>query len=168
MVIAILAAISIVAYNSIQDRAAQTQTVAALSNYVKAISAYAVDNGTYPAFQNACLGGANNPNNRCFQVSDGVSSCTGYGPAYGKPAFDATLRPYLGNALPTPSPKSYNCGGAQYAGGLYYSPNTKSAVLYVFMKASLGACPLVGGATVVITNAQDEVIVCKYSLPALP
>ena len=49
VVIAILAAISIVAYTGIQDRANLTTLKSDLSNLSKKLEIYAVDNDTYPA-----------------------------------------------------------------------------------------------------------------------
>ena len=48
VVIAILAAISIVAYNGIQDRANDTAIKSDISNNVKQIELYAAENGEYP------------------------------------------------------------------------------------------------------------------------
>lgn len=55
VVIAILAAITIVAYNGIQQRASNAKTEQALTSWLKAIKLYKADKGTYPAYY-ACLG----------------------------------------------------------------------------------------------------------------
>ena len=49
VVIAILAAISIVAYNGIQERANATAVTSDLSNLSKKLELYAAENGAYPA-----------------------------------------------------------------------------------------------------------------------
>lgn len=56
VVIAILAAISIVTYSSISTKAENTKTVQAVSQYVKAIHSYASLNGDYPVAGYSCLG----------------------------------------------------------------------------------------------------------------
>lgn len=57
VVIAILAAITIVAYNGIQQRARNSTRVSAMQSYVKLLTVYAIQNGAYPTFTNgACLG----------------------------------------------------------------------------------------------------------------
>lgn len=58
VVIGILAAITVVAYNGIQQRAQNSQTVAAVKDYEQMYIAYAVIHGVYPgAFTgNYCLG----------------------------------------------------------------------------------------------------------------
>lgn len=48
VIIAILAAITIVAYNSMQARARETSTLADLSSIAKQIELYAATNGSYP------------------------------------------------------------------------------------------------------------------------
>ena len=49
VVIAILAAISIVAYNGIQQRARDTERTSEISGIQKALELYYVDNGAYPS-----------------------------------------------------------------------------------------------------------------------
>ena len=73
VVIGILAAITIVAYNGIQQRAYNTKVVSGASAYLKAFQSYKAINGTYPAVT-GCLG-ANYPNNSCWATSvDGTGS----------------------------------------------------------------------------------------------
>ena len=55
VVIAILASISVVAYNGVQDRARNAQIATAADVYKKALEMYRVDHGEYPSGQ-ACLG----------------------------------------------------------------------------------------------------------------
>lgn len=57
VIIAILAAITVVAYNEIQQRARNATRVSAIQTYIKLLSVYAIQNNTYPSFTNgACLG----------------------------------------------------------------------------------------------------------------
>ncbi len=56
VVIGILAAITIVAFNGVQQRARNTQTISAVKDYIKLYSAYAVDYDVYPGGGNYCLG----------------------------------------------------------------------------------------------------------------
>lgn len=72
VVIAILAAITIVAYNGIQTRAYNTRIFSGANQYYKALISYKTVSGSYPA-SNACLG-ANYPNSACWAVNqDGTS-----------------------------------------------------------------------------------------------
>lgn len=65
VVIGILAAITIVAYNNIQQRARNIQTITAVKEYQKAFIAYARENGVYPGAGNYCLG-AGYPGGLCW------------------------------------------------------------------------------------------------------
>lgn len=56
VVIAILAAITIVAFNGVQERARNTKTISAVKEYMKLYSSYAVDYDAYPGSGNYCLG----------------------------------------------------------------------------------------------------------------
>lgn len=55
VVIAILAAITVVAYNGIQTRAKNVKTVAAASAWVKALKLYNAEKGAWPSTY-SCLG----------------------------------------------------------------------------------------------------------------
>ena len=56
VVIAILAAITVVAFNGVQQRARNSQTIGAVKDYIKLYSSYAVDYDVYPGTGNYCLG----------------------------------------------------------------------------------------------------------------
>lgn len=68
VVIAILATISIVAYNGIQQRASNTKTISAVSQVVKSISSYIATNDSYPYSSGA---------NFCLVPSDSGACTTG-------------------------------------------------------------------------------------------
>jgi len=59
VVIAILAAISIVAYNGIQQRARDTQRSSDISGIVKGLELYYIDKGTYPIVGGSTSSGMN-------------------------------------------------------------------------------------------------------------
>ena len=77
VVIGILAAIVIVAYNGVQARARDSKRVTDMAAIQKALALYKIDNGVYPA-------SAPNPGNSTFEVSS-------------DPNFLATLYPYSNN-----------------------------------------------------------------------
>lgn len=87
VVIAILAAISIVSYNGIQSRTLNTKTEQAVAEYQKALIAYATEKGSYPGDgTSACLGPIDAYPNGCF-----------YGNVQAQFATD--LQSYLGSSL---------------------------------------------------------------------
>lgn len=91
VVIGILAAITIVAYSGIQDRANNLRTEDAVGKFRKALIMYATEHGEYPlgGTTSACLGEASNYPTGCWNGS--VST-----------AFNTAIRPYLGGTLPNP------------------------------------------------------------------
>lgn len=111
VVIAILAAITVVAYNGIQTRTHNAQTAAVIKMYKQALIAYATTYGNYPAGGTtpACLG-------------EGYTSCWGGG---SNPiSFHNDLRPFLNNTNPLPKvydgPITYGAGN-RYGASYYYT-----------------------------------------------
>lgn len=169
VVIGILAAITIVAYNGIQERAHQTKTVSALSEYAKAFAAYAVDHDNYPPSP-SCLGDTQGAANvkSCINPS-GVNgtACFSLGTGYQREEFVDAMKPYLGETMPMVGQGSYSCGGTRYAGGYYYKTVSNVAYFYVFFNANLAACPVIGGLQLSVDPIQGGARMCRYALPAL-
>ena len=111
VVIAILAAISIVAYNGIQQRANNSKTVAAIQSYVKLIQMYKIDNGTHPQVR-SCLG-AGYPGGVCR--SDGISWAED-----GGSLNSVLLSPYLKGQPPTPALINSDYNGTLVITGAFY------------------------------------------------
>lgn len=63
VIIGILAAITIVAYNGIQQRGRDTQRKSDLSQISKALQMYKLDNGGYPSTTNGCASGSSGGGN---------------------------------------------------------------------------------------------------------
>ena len=91
VVIGILAAITIVAFNGVQQRAENTKTISAVDGYEKALIAYATVKGEYPGYGNICL------------ARDYYADCDGED----QPWFGDLLRSFTGGTLPQPSTKDY-------------------------------------------------------------
>ena len=114
VIIGILASLVIVAYNGIQMRARNSQTVAAIQAYKKALLQYAIENQTYPTLSRACLGTdypdtgvyTTAANRNCFRSnSTGLIDTT----------FNNAIRPYLGNSVPTPNNTVFGSGSSPWA-----------------------------------------------------
>ena len=110
VVIAILAAITIVAYNGIQQRARNSQTAEAVHAYLNGMAIYQGDNGNYPALSSgvyfACLGDEY-PDNSCWKSGSStyVEDST----------LNAAMKDALGSKLPMPGiPPSRNFSGILY------------------------------------------------------
>src|SRR5665811_13367 len=90
VVIGILAAITIVAYNGIQRSARNAQTASAIEAYKKGLMAYAVINGAYPIYNGVCLG-------------QGYLGGTCWAGSYAENvAFSTALKTTMGSTLPLP------------------------------------------------------------------
>jgi len=117
VVIAVLAAISIVAYNGIQDRTRISKIAATVTAYRKALIQYATVNGTYPVNSNAyqCLGEG---------YTGGV--CWN-GNASEWTAWNNLLRPYMGNATPLPTVDTAAVGN--FTGAMFVNHTHASVTL---------------------------------------
>lgn len=110
VVIGILAAITVTAFNGIQERARNNQTISAVKEYTKLYRAYALDNHSYPnGASNYCLG-SGYPSNLCWDNR-------AYAP---NTAVDNALKTYA-STLPNPSTKRVyrNATDESRAGILY-------------------------------------------------
>lgn len=149
VVIAILAAISIVAYNGIQQRARNSQVASTIQAYRKALIQYATVNQAYPS-GNACLGDDypetgvyTTANNRgCFR-----SNSTG---GVLNTSFNNAIKPFLGNKTPTPNNTVFGDGSSPWAmRGAVFMPNTSVVLdgapnpwVLVYSIEGLNACPV--------------------------
>lgn len=94
VVIAILAAISVIAYNDVQQRAYNSKIITGVNAYYKALLNYRSVSGNYPT-TSACLG-INYPNNACWANNQNGSS-----PVLSvNSTVDANLSEFLGNTKP--------------------------------------------------------------------
>ena len=168
VVIAILAAISIVAYNGIQTRAENNKTAQGLAAYAKALALYAVDNGTYPSTTTyPCLG--NPTSNQCGRVAGSTTTCPVFtGLAVVNSTFDADLAPYIGSTKPTLSNNTLECAGYQFRGAHVYANSTNPKILRIksFFKGT-GDCPTVGSLTLLSRQQHDQTIYCSFAMPTL-
>lgn len=153
VVIAILAAISVVAYNGIQTRAENTKTLQSVTQYAKAIKLYVADQGAYPIQVYSCLGTPA----RCGNTTDttGPSGCGG-GQTTPK-TLNAALAPYATN-LPDPSSQSMACATKQYVGAWYHSSAGTSAEYRYYLRGNQ-SCDGVG-MTVTSRTVTDDTTVC--------
>lgn len=118
VVIAILAAITIAAYNGITTQANNSKTAAVVQAYKKALIQYATEKGSYPASGAACLG-EGYPSNQCFRSNVVISNNT---------TFNDRLKPYMGGNLPLPNTKVIEWGGAWTVWGALLFPNSATTL----------------------------------------
>lgn len=115
VVIGILAAITITAYRGIQQRASNTQTIQAVSQYYRALQSYAVLNNSYPDFGgSSCLGIG-----YADRDGDGQADCGGTDyPALENPDFNNKMLEIIGS-LPIVNKNTISVdGGVSYTGAI--------------------------------------------------
>lgn len=165
VVIAVLAAITIVAYNGIQTRAENTKTISAVEKYAKALSLYALDNGSYPNVGSyPCLG---SDDGKCGQVTDGAPTCFGTGGAgsLNQATFDANMKSVI-NSLPLTSTQQIGCGGKSYKGAYFYTADGKSGSINYFLRGNQ-TCPSVSSLKITSTTYTIDTTQCGGTLPTL-
>lgn len=117
VIIGILAAITIVAYNGIQQRTSNTVTTNAVSEYAKDLQLYATNNGSYPTSGGSysCFGA---PGTICGNVTNTSAPCFGVVQFTTVAAFTAQMQTIISSS-PQPSSQQVSCGGVNYGGALY-------------------------------------------------
>ena len=160
VVIAILAAISVVAYTGIQNRAYNTKVIAGSDQYQKAFLAYKAVNGSYPT-GGGCLG-TNYPNNACW-----ASSSSGASPSHSVvSSLDSALSEFIASKPEVGTDLiDITVGGStyQYRGGLIYLPGdvTYGYRLTYYLRGRDANCALssAGG------RNEGPLTQCNISLP---
>lgn len=132
VVIGILAAIVIVAYNGIQKRAMNTGRMSELKSWQKSFEAYKATYGQYPDLTNDgyCLG-TGFPSGKCRNYTQPVGSVTH--------AENTTLVSELAKITSTPSGNRAGLGSAVIGPFVVY--NTSTVVLYGIFEGSGSDCP---------------------------
>ena len=164
VVIGILAAITIVAFNGIQTRANNTKTIDAVKQFVKAYGLYAAENGDYPN-ATGCLG-EGYASNRCLS-QDGTAACWSTGAANAT-TVNTALRPYMGGNVPSPSMQQAACGSTSYVGAYAsYQSASRTVVVYMILRGDQ-ICPAMSPNS---SNPgkvfQDDATRCSYVLQAV-
>lgn len=146
VVIGILAAITVVAYNGIQTRARNNQTIAAVNAWAKAIKLYTADKGSVPGWS-ACLGGpygygsdgTGTSGYQCRQdnASSGINIVGG---------FNTAIAEYIGSSPPTPYMKSFVFTTTNWYRGAYLYNTSPQRIDFV-LEGNVSPCPGVAGMT---------------------
>ena len=168
VVIAILAAITIVAYNGIRDRANNTQTTDALRAWIKAMKLYKVDNGKWPNVGGyPCLGTGYKYGVSGTDTS-GVGQCRQDSSTSGfteNTAFNDLLKPYLSGTLPTPAMVTASNNATTWRRGLaYYFTGGDGTVTYITAAyaGALSECPTIDGISSSPSVFSNGNTLCQY------
>ena len=133
VVIAILAAITIVAYNGIQTRGKNIKTIAAVNQWVKGIQMLQADTGSWPA-SNSCLGSTSTYAGLGGQCWDSAGWVV-------VPSFLAQLQPYIGSSYPEPDITNIDTSTGPRRGAFYYGTAGDGNKYIYMMQTGVTACP---------------------------
>lgn len=167
VVIAILAAISIVAYNGIQNRSKNAQTQQAATAWVKALQMYKTDNSRWPAGF-VCLGKGYKFGPRGTDES-GTAACrqTPSNNAIESTSFNNTMAAYIGSTIPTPAmTTTYGSDTNWYRGITYVYGGGGSGTevyLHITYAGNVGACPAISGMNGTLSLLNENSL-CYYLL----
>jgi len=139
VVIAILAAISIVAYNGIQARAETAKSVSAVASWAKAIRMYSIDTDSWPT--NSCLGKIDTYSisyeGRCWAPDTSTWEV--------RQSFLTQMEPYIGSTYPEPSIKNItDVEATQYRGAMFLNVSSTDNRIYA-MLPKVSVCPSISG-----------------------
>lgn len=173
VVIALLAAISVVAYTGIQQRSQNSKIVASVRDWAQIIRMYKTDSGEYPTMV-ACLGdnygrgitNAEVTGGHCRQ-DDGAGSVIDM-----NATFENLIRPYS-NDIPS-APSFLVAGSASYPWykGAYFYPwyaGSKARIDYVLAGSST-TCPAISGLELggSVPSAATNTVRCTIRFPDSP
>lgn len=122
VVIAILASISVVAYNGVQQRARTSQTTTALAAWIKGIKLYRTEKGVWPNGW-VCLGSGYGYGPSGTDAT-GVAQCRQDAAGSGlieNTTFTNSVKPFMGNGIPTPAMVTGYLNDNQWRRGLSYA-----------------------------------------------
>ena len=114
VVIGILAAIVIVAYNGVQLRARNANTASVIEAYKKALTQYATLNQAYPTSGTACIG-EDYPDTGAYTVANSRNCFRSSTSAIINTTFNNNLKPLMGGKLPTPNNTVFGSGSSPWA-----------------------------------------------------
>lgn len=173
VVIAILAAITIVAYNNVTSKAQDTQTISAADQWITALKLYEADNGALPNTA-SCLG-QGYKYNVDGTGSSGIGQCRQDNATYGivdDPAFDSLLSNYI-SSQPTPAMLTAVTSSTSWVRGAYYYVDKsgspwKGRVDFIISQAA--QCPSqIAGIVLLNQSAKpDGKSSCAYIIDNVP
>ena len=165
VVIAILAAITTVAYNGITTRAENNKTLAAALAFYKAMKMYETDKGEVPHVgMDSCLGenyawdfaAAASGSNQCRWASFSYYTIKG--------TLNNDLKPYLNNQLPAPSMQTIGDTGNWVRGLTYSAPAVGGQLVITLGQKGVTSCPSLGGQSSSSAATLANGMRCNYAV----
>lgn len=159
VVIAILAAITVVAFNGVQVRAENSKTLAAVDQYSKALQLYKTNTGDYPlagaGFQFGCIA----ESGTCAMVGGTAGSdCASIGASGISATLNTAIKTVIGS-IPAPSEQTMQCenkivkGAIYIMYGNYFGPDNRNGYILYYLKGDQ-PCTTPGGSKLVTPNGR--------------
>ena len=156
VVIGILAAITVVAFSGIQQRAKNTQMTSAVAAYVKGLTLYVSDKGVYPGVEAAAITG----NLACF---DGSDTCWPSANATRSTELQTALASVLSGRPKLDWPLLLNYGTVVDA-----STGGNVTGHYMLYQIAGTTCPSISGLYIINSNmAATNLIQCRVRLASV-
>ena len=159
VVIGILAAITVVAFNGIQTRAENTKTLSALDQYAKALQLYKTNTGDYPLVGGGFIYGCIAESGACGYVSGTAGTdCASIGVSGINATLNAAIKTVIPK-IPTVSTQTIQCEGKMVTGALYvvygnaYGGDNRNAYIVYYLKGDQ-PCTTPGGSKLVNPNGR--------------
>ena len=155
VVIAILAAITVVAYTGIQTQASNTKTLSAVAAWVKGIRLYEAEQGVLPN-DNSCLG--------TMSTYDGNGQCWNGSTWKVRQSFLDSLQPYMGS-FPEPNTAQIDTANYPDRRGAFFQTHSSTGIRYIWITL-LGSptCPQAAGLTYNTESSGTEGKYCRYTM----
>lgn len=164
VIIAILAAITIVAYNGIQQRARNSQTATTIQAYKKALIQYAIEHQAYATSGNACLGD-DYPDTGVYTAAN-ARNCFRSNSAAGviNTSFNNEIKSYLSSKTPTPNNTVFGSGSSPWStrGAVYLNNSavilngTANPWVIIYTVEGQSQCPV--GPVLDLTNYPNTTL----------
>lgn len=163
VVIGILAAVSLVAFNGIQVRAENTKTVSGLDQFAKALRIYQSDYGEFPlTVYNTYLFYCVGESGTCASVGASGTECGNVGAVAASSILNNEIKKVIPK-MPEVSSQQINCETKTVKGAAYFTtPNTKSVNILYYLKGDQ-PCTTPSGSSVVtrFTYSSGAVTACN-------
>lgn len=158
-VISILAAITIISYGAVRQRAENAKTLAAIDQYAKALQVYKASTGDYPLTGAGFLYGCVAESGLCAMVGGtGGADCANLGASGISAPLNAAIKTVI-PTIPAVSDQTMQCEGKIVRGALYvvygnyFGPDDRNGYLLYFLKGDQ-PCVSPAGSKLVTPNGR--------------
>jgi len=159
IVVAIIAAVTLVAYNGIQMRAENSKTLAAVDQYSKALQLYKTNNGDYPLTGGGFVFGCIAESGTCGMTSGANGpDCASIGSSGINNTLNTAIKTVI-SKIPSISDQTMQCESKVVKGALYivygnyYGGDNRNGYLLYYLRGDQ-PCNTPAGSSLVVPNGR--------------